>query len=125
MVWLLDTYATRRMQKTLGWRRVVLSQEIWEQFVAIPHGIKGQSEDLRIWDLLVFLSAGLGDLANPDRVVSCVGFLASVVNDNRDSGDEMDDADYLPTDFQLTACAGVDEAGFPCLVVTLHEECLT
>jgi hypothetical protein len=126
MVWLLDNgYAMRRFQQSLGWRRVVLSQHVWRQFVAIPHGIRGQSEDLRIWDLLIFLRVGISDLANPDRVVNRVGFLASVVNDNRDSRDDMDDADYLPTDFQLVASAGVDEAGFPCLVVMLpHEECL-
>src|SRR3989442_5065535 len=104
MVWLLDNgFAMWRIQQTLGCCRVVLSQQVWQRFVAIPHGIRGQSEELRIWDLLIFLRVGFSHLANPDRIVHRVGFLASVVNDNPDSGDDMDDADYLPTDFQLVA----------------------
>jgi hypothetical protein len=125
MVWLLDGYAMWRIQQTLGWRRVVLSQAVWERFVAIPDGVRSQCEDLRIWDLLIFLRCGVGDLAGPGRILNHVGFLASVVNDTRDSCDDLDAADWPPTDFQLMASAGLDEEGSPCLVVTLpQEECL-
>lgn len=118
MVWLLDGYAMSRMQETLGWRRVVLSQAVWERFVAMPDKVRDQSEDLRIWDLLIFVRCGI-DLAGNGRNLNHVGFLASVVNDDRDSCDDMGASDWPPTDFYLAASAGIDEAGSPCLVVTL------
>ena len=125
MVWLLDGYAMKRFQQSLGWRRVVLSQAVWERFIALPDGVRSQSEALRIWDLLIFLRYGIDDLTKPGRILNRVGFIASVVNDNRDSCDDMDASVWPPTDFLLLAFARVDEEGSPCLVVTLpHEEFL-
>ncbi|MBI2803520.1 MAG: hypothetical protein HYX68_00875 [Planctomycetes bacterium] len=78
-----------------------------------------------MWDLLCFLRSTIWLLRHARQMVTRVRFLASVVNDNRESGEEMNDEDYRPTDFWLVAHAVIDGAGSPCLVVTLpHEECL-
>lgn len=126
MVWLLDLeWSTQHARKIFNCPRVVLSQQVWEQFVAVPNGVRGQCEGCRIWDLLCFLGAANLFPRDPRKIANQVRFPASVVNDNRDSGEEMKDGDYLPTNFWLVAHASIDEVGSPCLVVTLpHEECL-
>lgn len=124
MVWLIDGYGMKRWLRGRGWRRVVLSQRVWERCVVVPEGVKGQSEDIRLWDLLVFLGDGLGpDPAMPRRYGNRVGFTAGVVNDNRDECDDADGRDWPTTRLSLVARAGVADDGSPCLIVTLRGEC--
>jgi hypothetical protein len=126
MVWLLDLeWSMQLIREQIGCPRVALSQNVWEQFIAIPDGVRGQCEGCRMWDLLCFLHAAIRFPRHPRQIANHVRFRASVVNDNREFGEEMKDEDYRPTDFWLVAHAAVDGAGSPCLVVTLpHEDCL-
>ena len=124
MVWLIDGYGMKRWLSHRGWRRVVLSQRVWERCVVVPEGVRGQSEDIRLWDLLVFLGEGIGPApAMPRRYGNRVGFTAAVVNDNRDECDDADGRDWPTMKLSLVARAGVADDGSPCLIVTLREEC--
>lgn len=121
MVWLIECYGTRRWLSSQGWRHVALSQRVWERCVVVPEGVWGQSEDIRIWDLLVFLGDALWhNQGTPHRSGNRVGFNASVVNDNRDWGE--DDRFWLPTRVPLVARAGLAADGSSCLFVTLQGE---
>ena len=118
---LLEGYALSRIQM-FGWRRVVLSKAVWDKCIRVPEGVVGQSENLRIWDLLCFLRQAMplhhAGLRHDDRV----GFLASVVNDNRDFGEA--EGLWLPTAVELVVLSGVDDDEAPCLIVMLaHENC--
>jgi hypothetical protein len=123
MVWLIDGYGMKRWLSNRGWRRVVLSQRVWERCVAVPEGVRGQSVDIRLWDLLTFLGDGIGsNPATPRRYGNRVDFYAGVVNDNRDECDD-DSRDWPTTKQSLVARAGVADDGSPCLIVTLRGEC--
>ena len=122
MVWLIDGYGMSRWVSSRGWRRVVLSQRVWERCVVVPEGVRGQTEGIRLWDLLAFLGDAVGsNPATPCRYGNRVGFFAGVVNDNRD---ECDDGsrDFPTTKLSLEARAGLADDGSPCLIVTLPEE---
>jgi hypothetical protein len=121
MVWLLDGYALERMVQRYGWRRVVLSQAVWDRCVRVPEGVVGQNESLRIWDLLCFLREVMHPwLAVPRLADHRVGFLTSVVNDNRDFGE--DEGLWLPTEVELVAMPSIDDYEAPSLVVMLAHE---
>lgn len=126
MVWLIEGYAVSRLARTSGWRRVALSQAVWERFVVVSEGARAQSEELRIWDLLAFLRGGLGsEPAAPRRDANCVDFLASVECDNPDCDHDTHDCGWPTTPVLLSARAGMDEDGSPSLIVSLpHEDFL-
>ena len=120
MVWLVDGYAMKRWVQSHGWRRVGLSQAVWEWCVVVPEGIEGQSEDLRIWDLLCFLHGAIRRGSILDRFnLDHADFVTSVLNDNRDWDDSCE---WIPTEVELVAMRGADEYGAPCIVVTLPDE---
>lgn len=121
MIWLPDGYALSRVQ-AFGWHRVVLSQSVWDLFIRMPVGVKGQSEATRIWDLLMFLRSGLNEPGRARTSLGRVSFIASVVNDTRDCCEELHAVRFLPTNYVLIARSGLDGAGSPCLVVTLPQE---
>ena len=122
MVWLPDGYAMSRLQQTFGWRRVLVSQEVWDHFIRVPRGVGGQSEELRIWDLLIFLRAGIEDVLMTRESLNRVGFVASVVNDDRDFCVDKDAYRWTRTNFELAARTGFDETGSPFLAVTFRHE---
>jgi hypothetical protein len=103
---------------------VAVSQAVWERCVALPEGVTGQTEDLRLWDLLVFLGCGMmrPELTTSRRAPSRFEYPASVVNDNRDECDPALEQDWPNPNLWLAATAILDDHGSPCLVVTLPEE---
>lgn len=125
MVWLIDgSYEKDRLSQRYGWRRIVVSQLVWERCVAVPEGVRGQREGDRFWDLTCFIQGAL--LSGPaldDRPVSRVDFYAGVVNDNRHEYED-DGRDWPTSMVPLVARAGVDDDGSSCLVVTFPGETL-
>ena len=120
MVWLIESYGMIRVRRQ-GWRHVALSQRVWERCVVVPEGVLQQNEDIRLWDLLCFLKNAVWyDQGTPRGSANRIGFLAGVVNDNRDWGD--DEQDWLPTRVDLEARAGLAADGTSCLFVTLKGE---
>jgi hypothetical protein len=124
MVWLLDGFGVDLWVRRHGWRRVAVSEAVWERCVAIPEGVTGQTEDLRLWDFLVFLGCGLmrPELTASRSALGRFEYLASVVNDNRDECDPALEQDWPDPNLWLAVAAILDDHGSPCLVVTLPEE---
>ena len=125
MVWLIEGDETSRLARRYGWRRVVVSQLVWERCVAVPEGVKDQREGDRLWDLFCFLEGALGFDPDADRrVVNRVNFYAGVVNDNRHEREDGDDdgRDWPTTKLSLVVRTAVAGDGSACLVVTFRGE---
>jgi hypothetical protein len=99
-----------------GWA-VAISRPVWNRCVAVPEGVEGQSEEIRLWDLLVFLWANFQDYAAGGGPISGFLFPASVVNDNRDWVESADSQDWPDATVRLLAIAGINRVGRPCLYV--------
>lgn len=125
MVWLIDgSYEKDRLSRRYGWRRVVVSQLVWERCVAVPEGVRGQREGDRFWDLTCFIQGALQSTPDVhDRPVNRIDFYADVVNDNRHEHEDDDDGrDWPTTKLPLVARAGVADDGSSCLEVTFRGE---
>jgi len=67
--------------KEAGFRfRVYLTRAVFDKYVAVPEGVKGQDEAGRLWDILWMLRSAIRRM--PDGV-SRVPFVVLVRNDNR------------------------------------------
>lgn len=113
----LDESVVHPLLRVPGWE-VAVSRAVWERCVAVPDGVEGQSETLRLWDLLVFLWAAFRDYLASGRD-SFAGFVfrASVVNDNRDWAEDAGELDWPDPNVRLVAVACINTAGRPCLLV--------
>ena len=97
---------------------VAISRPVWDRCVAVPEGVGSQSEEIRLWDLLIFLWADFRDYtANCRGSMSAFLFRASVVNDNREEVEEAGERDWPDTTVRLIAVAGINKVGRPCLFV--------
>lgn len=107
-----------------GWR-VAVSRRVWDRCVALPEGVQGQTEAIRLWDLLVFLWTGIREAPVTDgELVAGFGFAASVVNDNRDEHPQANGHRWPDPNIRLAAFATIGRGGSPYLVVVSSEEVL-
>ena len=99
------------LAKEAGFRfPVAVTAGVWAQCVAVPHGVDGQDETGRLWDILNMLRFSIGALKK-DR--NRVDFALHVRNDNRE-GD--------PPLVRLYALCGPGDNAEPVVTVLLPHE---
>jgi hypothetical protein len=90
---------------------VALTRAVWAEYVLVPHGVEGQDEAGRLWDVLWMCRHGIGQGKNLDA--SEVIFPLHVRNDNR-RGE--------PPLVTLKAVCGPDDDGTPCITIMMPDE---
>jgi hypothetical protein len=102
----------------LGWQ-VSVSKGVWNRCIAVPKGVKGQTEEGRLHDLLANIRFHLSALAAPrqDRLSSCLGLCVNVVNDNRRDSKRQDGITCPGEEVPIACLASFGEDGSPRLVV--------
>jgi hypothetical protein len=104
---LVDVTATAR---EAGYKYpVALTRAVWGRYVEVPHGVEGQDEAGRLWDVLHMLRHAIRNSdSGPDLL-----FSLHVRNDNREQ---------VPPLVNLKAVCGPDDDGSPCLTIMLPGE---
>lgn len=88
---------------------VALTCAAWAEFVSVPHGVTGQDETGRLWDVLMMLRFHIGTAGGSGSEL-----LFSLYVLNRE-GDE-------PELGELKAVCGPDDDGTPCVTIMLPDE---
>jgi hypothetical protein len=87
---------------------VAVTADLWSQYVRVPHGLEGQDEAGRLWDVLQMLRYAIRQRHDHADTIL---FTVSVRNDQRQ-----------PQSVKLKAVCGPDDAGAPCFTLMLPEE---
>src|SRR5262245_52626309 len=86
-----------------GWR-VAVSQRVWAVCVALPDGVEGQTEEIRLWDLLVYLWSEVRHaLAYSTTKTTAIRFETVVMNDKREDSGDAEDRVWPTTGVRLAA----------------------
>jgi hypothetical protein len=106
-----------------GWR-ISLSRKVWQQCVAVPKGVEGQTEGGRLNDLLIQLGYNLRLTAVPRHLglSAGFGFCVNVMNENHDRSEFPDGLEWPGLVVPLAALASIDQDGAPSLVVMAQQE---
>jgi hypothetical protein len=112
--------------EVLGWK-VSVSRRIWDQCVAIPKGVEGQSEENRFRDFLQQIRLNLKMLAAPRQGEICIAipFLVNAASDDRGDSKLMDRFDGSAEEIPIAAFASFREDGSPNLLLLAAEEAMS
>ena len=86
---------------------VAVGRSVWEAYIAVPPGVKGQDETGRLWDILWMLRFAIPRSAGGDTIL----FRVLVRNDNRQ-----------PRPVQLKALCGPGDDTEPVITILLPHE---
>lgn len=112
--------------EVLGWK-VAVSRRVWDQCVALPKGVEGQTEEDRFRDFLKQVRLNLMMLAAPRQgeISLAIPFFVNAVNDNSGDKRRMDGFDGPGEEIPVAAFASFREDGSPNLVLLTAEEAMS